>query len=406
MAYQPYGMDYLKTKLSKKRSRVLERYKYYEMKKELLFASDLIPKKYKWMASSLGWSAKAVDSIADRLSVHEFRNDNMLMWDIYKQNNADILFNSAMLSALISSCSFIYITPPENGGLPQFQVIDGANATGIIDDVTWMLKEGYAVLQRDNQKAVTLEAYFETGRTTFYYKGQKEPVVIENSAPYPLLVPIINRPDAVRPFGHSRISRSCMDLQQSAMRTLMRSEISAEFYSVPQKYVLGLDSEAEFNNIAATYSNFLRMDKDDDGNKPTVGQFTQSSMTPLVEQMRMFASIFAGETGLTIDDLGFASVNPSSADAIKASHENLRLTAKKSQKTFEVGFKNAGYLACCLRDDYPYERTEIADTVVAWEPMFVAGISDISSIGDALIKLQQSYPDYITAEKIYDITGI
>ena len=32
------------------------------------------------------------------------------------------------------------------------QVIDGANATGIIDDSTGLLVEGYAVLERDKNK--------------------------------------------------------------------------------------------------------------------------------------------------------------------------------------------------------------------------------------------------------------
>jgi hypothetical protein len=36
-----------------------------------------------------------------------------------------------------------------------------------------------------------------------------------------------------------------MDYTQSALRTIKRSEISAEFYSFPQKYVLGLDENAE-----------------------------------------------------------------------------------------------------------------------------------------------------------------
>lgn len=55
---------------------------------------------------------------------------------------------------------------------------------------------------------------------------------------YCALVPIIYKPDAKRPFGHSRISRACMDYVKSAMRTLKRAEISSEFYSFPQKYAI------------------------------------------------------------------------------------------------------------------------------------------------------------------------
>ena len=130
------------------------------------------------------------------------------------------------------------------------------------------------------------------------------PYFISSKAPYPLLVPVIFRPDPKRPFGHSRISRACIGIQQSAMRTLKRSEVSAEFYSFPQKYVLGLSPDAEaLDKWRATVSTMLQLDKDEDGDSPTVGQFEQQSMAPYVEQLKMFASLFAGETGLTLDDL-------------------------------------------------------------------------------------------------------
>ena len=95
----------------------------------------------------------------------------------------------------------------------------------------------------------------------YYPKGQK-PYRVTNSAPAPLLVPIVYRPDAKRPFGHSRISRACMGLQQGALRTLKRSEISAEFYSFPQKYVLGTSNEAEqLDKWKATISSLWRSPK-------------------------------------------------------------------------------------------------------------------------------------------------
>src|SRR5699024_2564410 len=144
-------------------------------------------------------------------------------------------------------------------------------------------------------------------------------------------VPILYRPDAARPFGHSRITRACMSLMQGALRTLKRSEISAEFYSFPQKYITGIAQDAEWDKWNATISSFLALTSDENGEKPTLGQFQQQSMSPYTEQLRTFAALFAGETGLTLDDLGFVTDNPSSAEAIKASHESLRLAARRAQ---------------------------------------------------------------------------
>ena len=41
-----------------------------------------------------------------------------------------------------------------------------------------------------------------------------------------------------------------------------------------------------------------------------------------------------------------------------------------------------------------------------WEPVFEPDITALSQIGDALIKMQQAYPDYLGQTAIYDLTGI
>ena len=147
------GVAYLERKLTSKRSRVLLRYNYYEQK---AIASDLgisTPKGLEWLNSINGWCSKAVDSLADRLQFDKFDNDYFDFETMFNQNNPDIFFDDSILSALISSCCFVLITKGEKNDLGQrirFQVIDGGNATGIIDDFTKLLTEGYAVLKRDD----------------------------------------------------------------------------------------------------------------------------------------------------------------------------------------------------------------------------------------------------------------
>ena len=400
------GMAYLRRRLSQKRTRVLTRYKYYEMKNAVKDFGKVTPDEFRFFSETLGWCGKAVDALADRLVWREFRDDNFDLNSIYQMNNADTLFDSAVLSALISSCCFLYISP-DGSGYPRLQVIDGGNATGILDEVTGLLTEGYAVLSRNPETdKPLLEAYFTADSTWYYPDGQK-PYQVPNPAPAPLLVPVVYRPDAKRPFGHSRISRACMGLQQGALRTLKRSEISAEFYSFPQKYVLGTSNDAEqMDKWKATISSFLEFTKDEDGDKPVVGQFTQQSMSPYTEQLRTFAALFAGETGLTLDDLGFVTDNPSSAEAIKSSHESLRLAARKAQRTFGSGFLNAGYLAACMRDGIAYQRQQLYLTRPVWEPVFEPDAATLSGIGDAVGKINTAIPGYFGAENLRDLTGI
>jgi hypothetical protein len=399
------GAEYLRRKLIAKRGRVMLRYSYYEMKHIARDFGISTPPGLEGFMHVLGWCSKAVDGLADRLVLQGFENDAYNLNGVYAQNNQDVLIDSAILGALIGACSFIYITSDQDGQ-PLMRVIDGRHATGIIDPVTNMLKEGFAVLEFDEFDEPLVEAYFVPGATTIMEKGKK-PYTVANSAPYPLLVPIIYRPDATRPFGHSRISRACMAIVDGAVRTVKRSEIAAEFYSYPQKYILGMDPNAEnMDKWKVTMSSMLRIDKDDDGDKPQVGQFQTAPQTPHTEQLREFAGLFAGETGLTLDDLGFPSQNPSSSEAIRASHETLRLTARKAQRTLGVGFLNAGYLAACVRDDYTYARKQLSNTRLLWAPTFEPDITSLSGIGDAVNKIQMSFPDYFTQDKLRELTGI
>lgn len=408
------GIEYLRQKLNMHSRRVEIRYSQYDMKYMDNDPGITIPAQLRVAyRSTLGWCAKAVDCLADRLIFREFDNDEFEVNEVFYLNNPDVFFDSAILSALIGSCCFVYISADEDGN-PRLQVIDAANATGVIDPITGLLKEGYAVLKRDDRGSAILEAYFEPYRTTVINHSVKTAAgnktistVFKHEVGYPLLVPIIHRPDAVRPFGRSRISRSSMYHQKYAKRVLERADITAEFYSFPQKYILGMESSAEaWDSWKATISTMLRIDKDSDGDHPIVGQFTTSSMSPFTEQLRTAAACFAGETGLTLDDLGFVSDNPSSSEAIKASHETLRVMARKAQRCFGSGFLNVGYLAVCLRDKFNYKRNQFYNLIPKWEPVFEADASTLSLVGDGAIKINQAIPGYITGETIRDLTGI
>ena len=410
MAERYEKLEYLRSKLKKHESRTAQRYYQYDMKYCESSVGFVIPSHIrKRYTSHIGWTTKAVDCLADRLVVRNFDKDSFGVNEIYKLNNPDILFDSAILNALISSCSFVYISKSEEGEA-RLQVIESLNATGTIDPITGLLKEGYAVLDRDKHNKPIMEAFFEPYLTTIITRdelGNEIETPFTHEVAHPLLVPIIHRPDAVRPFGRSRITRGAEYWQRLAKRTLERSDVTAEFYSFPQKYVTGLSQDAEaMDTWKATISSMLMFEKDAEGDKPTLGQFTTPSMSPFTEQLRTAASGFAGETGLTLDDLGFVSDNPSSAEAIKASHETLRVMAEKAQRSLGSGFINVGYLATCLRDDFPYKRNRFADLQVKWEPIFKPDASTLSLIGDGAVKLNQSNPGYLDDNALRDLTGI
>jgi hypothetical protein len=62
-----------------------------------------------------------------------------------------------------------------------------------------------------------------------------------------------------------------------------------------------------------------------------VGQFTAAPPTPYIEQVRFYSQEFGREIGVPANYLGFTTVNPASADAIRAAAE--RLIARTRRRT-------------------------------------------------------------------------
>lgn len=402
------GKEYLKQKLSTVSSSVLLRYDYYEKKNNNnQLAIAIPPHLMKAFNSRLGWCSKAVDLLGDRLSINRFKNDNFNMQTLYNDNNSDVLFSSAIKGALISSCDFIYIYKDDDDRV-RMQVVGGKNATGILDDTTALLKEGYAILQRDPKtNNAIVDAYFtpEFTEYTDYSTGRQWKV--PNETGYCMLVPIINEPkEGGKAFGHSRISREMMNCQDGAEKLLTEIKILAEVNSFPQKWITGLAEGTEIDTLRATFSSMLRFDKDEDGDRPTLGQFSQMQFGDHIQMLDTFVSLFSGMSSLTRDDLGFVTENPSSAESKKAALESLRVIAGKCQRDFSVGFINAGFVAACLRDNYAYTRNLVKDTRILWKPLVEPDAATLSGIGDGIIKINQAVPNFFTAENIADLLGI
>ena len=88
------GIEYLRKKLEKHKVRVDLRYSEYDMKrKDNSIGITIPPQIRKRYQSVLGWAAKGVDSLADRLVFREFANDNFEVTEIFDQNNPDIFFD-------------------------------------------------------------------------------------------------------------------------------------------------------------------------------------------------------------------------------------------------------------------------------------------------------------------------
>ena len=69
------SIETLRRKLGSKERRVGLRYDYYDMKQAMQRISALIPKEFRALTYALGWCAKALDTLSDRIVFDGFDGD-------------------------------------------------------------------------------------------------------------------------------------------------------------------------------------------------------------------------------------------------------------------------------------------------------------------------------------------
>jgi hypothetical protein len=116
-----------------------------------------------------------------------------------------------------------------------------------------------------------------------------------------------------------------MSITDNAVREVLRTEIHAEFYTSPQKYILGVDEDFLDGKTKweAYIGAIMALSPNEEGDIPHVGMFSQGSMQPHIDYMRSLAARFSGETSIPVSELGVIHDNPASAEAIYAAKESL-----------------------------------------------------------------------------------
>jgi hypothetical protein len=141
------------------------------------------------------------------------------------------------------------------------------------------------------------------------------------------------------------------------MRTLLGAEVAREFYSAPQRYILGADEDvfqdSDGNNLdpwKVYQGRLLGIPTNQDGQMPVVGQFAANDPRPYFDQIRAYATLLAAETAIPASYLGFQTDNPSSADAIRQMEARLVKRAERRQKQFGRAWTEVARLALLVRD--------------------------------------------------------
>ena len=228
----------------------------------------------------------------------------------------------------------------------------------------------------------------------------------------PTMAAFAYRPTFRRPFGQSRINRAVMSITDSAVREALRTEITAEFFTSPQKYLLGADRNAfqgEDNPAGQTkweayIGNIFAVGRDEDGNVPQFGQLPQGSMQPHSDYMRSLAARFSGETNVPISTLGIVHDQPASAEAIYAASEPLIIECQDYNDSSRDTLKEIAAMALAAELNVPVDDLESCFT--DFMPDFKnPAMPSVVSQTDAMIKIASVVPGFAGTDVFFEQIG-
>ena len=394
-----------------KLSRNMLRMRYYNGKNVLKDFGISIPPTLLNVETVVGWPQKAVDAMAVRSRFDGYTAaDNNVQNALNKlvvSSNLRMKYRQAAQSTLIHSCSFATVSMGYDG-TPRVDLYSAEQAAARWDDALGRIAYGMVINKFDNGDITDITLYLDDAAVHLWDSGvgfwdwEAQPY----SMGRPTMEALSYRPTFLKPFGQSRITRAVMSITDSAVREALRTEISAEFFTSPQKYLLGADRDAfeQTTKWEAYIGNIFAVGRDEDGNVPAFGQLPQGSMQPHTEYMRSLAARFSGETNVPISTLGVIHDNPASAEAIYAASEPLIIEVEDFNDSAREMLRNVALMCMAAVLDVPLDQLpdEYKDFTANFRN---PAMPSVVSQTDAMTKLAAVVPGFAGTDVFWEQVG-
>lgn len=361
------------------------------------------------------WARKAVTSVSERVRMDGFTfsgdySDPMLD-TLVLDNDLSNAYNRTVASELTHGCAFATVN--RTGGRVAVRMHSAETAVAVWDTAEQRVGAGLVVadIRRTDWSGpapVPVQANLHLPGKVVVLRRESPARWSAESLPHPLDRPLMEalcfRPDAVKPFGQTRITRAVRFLVDEVERTLRYMAVSGAFYAVPMMAATGLTDEAYDQMTKSKWlmrvGSWFLATRDDAGDTADVKQFPGVSPQPFIDAVMTYAKLFSGATGVPLNSLGVVQDNPSSAEAIAAQREDICVAAEDCIESNRVGMRNVALMAMAIAGNTTVEG--LTDEQKSVIPHFRNPMRpSLASTADAMTKIAAAVPEFTSTREFW-----
>lgn len=397
---------------------------YVEMKQRTKDLGISIPPDLVKVNTVVGWADKAmrVRAVRSKFQGFVFEGEQDRRLDaLVRRNRLVSKYSMGVRGALTYGCSAMTIMRGATKRQPPVMV-RGFSANQCV--MLWDKDEdaigcGLAVVGVDREGVASRYVLHEPDAVVTLWRDDDyawECLIEPHVMGRPLMVPLVHDADDDRPLGHSVITPEVMGIIDKAMRDVLRMEVGAEFFTAPQRYILGADPDLfgyeQVREVAegdgddddtpeaapasdprkmmrAYLGAFLALTRDVNGDVPQVGQFAPGDAGNFIAVFENDAQRFSGATNVPLGQLGVLSNTYTSSDALGAANDPLILDVEALNVRMGESMEEVARLMMALDAGVGYDRLDdrqmgvIAQFVDPAQPTISATADAWTKIGAA-----------------------
>lgn len=381
---------------------------YYTGEQPIRNLGISIPPELSALKTLTSWCRKPIDPVVDRMSVDCFRFNGQTHPDpdleaAWIDSECDATQSIGYTEALVLGRGYVVVgAPVEAGGSPRITFDSPFSLTAAWDPRSGTCTAAVQSYWEGRRRMASIMLPNDTWVMAMDDEHESWDLVNHDGHNFGR-VPVhrmVNSPRANQRDGVSEITPELMSITDAACRALQRLEVASEFYSLPQKVILGA-AEADFVNADgspksgwSTYmSSLVALERDEEGNLPDIKQFNAYDPAVYTKVVDMYAAMAASTTSAPPQEFGlYTQGNPTSAEAWDMINQSRNKRADRKKAAF------AGALRGAMRDVIRFNNKGVLPdsaqrVVVEWDPSEAFSLAVAS---DSLLK--QNSAGFIPSE--------